>query len=354
MDLTLTSLPSPELHRVPTDPGTDWVKDEQIAIDAPPDDDPCPLPEANWRGDAPRTGVCGAVSPRVLMLPGGAFRMYYSQILPTPEFPSGANDYDHATTRILSAFSADGLTWRPEPGVRLSPQDGGAGAGRVVSSEVVPTGDGRYRMYYECCRGLQSEPSAILSAVSPDGLQFRREPGVRFEIAGRNLSSPRLVFFSNGACRLYCLDRGRGVISAASSDGLEFHQEPGVRVAQGDHYDALTAFASEIVQIDGAGYVMYYAGYAVKNRAYILRAESADGINWHKTTSPVISPGGRWDAAKCSEMCLYRLATGSDGRPRYRMVYEACDGTALNERGVWRIAAASDRRPTATNHAPPS
>lgn len=48
MDLTSTSLPSSESHRVPTAPGTDRVKDEQIAINAPPDDDPSPLAEANW------------------------------------------------------------------------------------------------------------------------------------------------------------------------------------------------------------------------------------------------------------------------------------------------------------------
>jgi hypothetical protein len=48
MDLTSTSLPSPEPHPVPTDHDTDWVKDEQIAINAPPDDDPSHLAEANW------------------------------------------------------------------------------------------------------------------------------------------------------------------------------------------------------------------------------------------------------------------------------------------------------------------
>jgi len=341
IDLTRTSTDLPRIHVVPADPGVQWVRDPIVAIEAPPDDDSRPAPETIWPTTAKRTGICGTVSPRVLRLPTGGYRMYFSQILPRPGHPAGANDYDHSSVRILSAVSADGESWTPEPGVRLSPQAGGAGDYRVVSSEVVPTTDGRLRMYYECCRGPQSIQNTILSAISDDGLDWRLEPGVRLEIAGRNLASPRIIHFPDGICRLYVLDRGRGIISAASIDGLHFELEPGLRIAQGDQYDALTAFAPEIVRIANAGYVMYYAGYSASNRAHILRAESADGLVWRKSPEPVLSPGGPWDAAKCSEMCLYPLPTGSEGRIRYRMVYEACDGTAENERGVWRIASAT-------------
>jgi hypothetical protein len=98
--------------------------------------------------------------------------------------------------------------------------------------------------------------------------------------------------------------------------------------------------------VAGAGYVMYYAGYSQvlessASRADILRAVSADGLTWKKEAEPVIAPGpGGWDAAKASEMCLIRLPGASNESPGYRMFYEACDGTAPNARGVWRIAAA--------------
>lgn len=341
IDLTQSSVPSPLLHRVAVDPGVTWTRDAEVAVEAPPDDDVHPAPEAHWPQSAKRTGLCGTVSPRVLRLSGGDYRLYYSQILPRPGHPAGANDYDHSTTRILSASSRDGSVWTPEPGVRLTPQAGGADDYRVVSSEVVPTHDGRLRMYYECCRGPQSVQNTILSAISSDGLNWQLEPGVRLEIAGRNLASPRIFHFGDGTCRLYVLDRGRGIISAASTDGLNFCLEPGLRVAQGDEYDAMTAFAPEIVEIAGAGYVMYYAGYSALNRAYVLRAESDDGLAWRKTGKPVIAPGGRWDAAKCSEMCVYPLPQTLKGAPAYRMLYEACDGTAVNARGVWRIASAT-------------
>lgn len=340
IDLRQSQIASPLIHLLATDPGVNWVRDAAVAIDAPPDDDSLPAPDAVWPRDAKRTGVCGTVCPRVLMLPGGGYRMYYSQILPRPGHPAGANDYDHASVRVLSAASQDGRTWTPEPGVRLSPQEGGAGDFRVVSSEVVPTADGRLRMYYECCRGPQTTQNSILSAISTDGLNWKLEPGVRLEIAGRNLASPRIMHFPDGTCRLYVLDRGRAIISAASKDGLNFTVESGPRVAQGDKYDAMTAFAPEIIHVGGR-YVTYYAGYSTLNRAYILRAESDDGLTWRKLPEPVLAPGGRWDAAKCSEMCVYPLPADSTGRVKFRMLYEACDGTAVNERGVWRIAGAT-------------
>ena len=343
IDLTASRSPSAALHAVPIDPGVAWTKDGDVAIEVPPDNDVDPLPEAQWPRDARRTGICGVVSPRIVALPQGGYRMYYSQILPRPGFPAGANDYDHSATRILSAISEDGMKWTPEPGVRLSPQEGGAGDYRVVSSEVVPIGDGSaFRMYYECCSGPQSVTNSIRSAISTDGLKWTQEPGTRLETPGHNYAAPRLIFLSDGRCRLYCYDRGHGIISAVSQDGLNFAAEPGLRIAETGPYDSHAAFAPEVLQLPGGDYVMFYAGYGQPNRAYILRATSADGLIWHKEPDPVIAPGpGGWDAAKCSEMCIIRLPDDGSAAPRFRIFYEACDGTAAGERGVWRIATAT-------------
>lgn len=345
IDLSQSPCAVPLVQAVATDPGRLWTKDAAVAIDAPPDAEAEPLPEAQWPPLARRTGVCGAVSPRVLALPGGGYRMYYSQILPRAGFPAGAIDYDNSTTRILSAISRDGSVWTPEPGVRLSAQAGGAGEFRVVSSEVVPlAGGGGLRMYYECCPGTQSVTNSIRSALSADGgLVWTPEPGARLEARGRNYSAPRIVFLGPRRCRLYCCERGQGIVSALSEDGgFTFRSEPGLRIAQDGVFDAHAAFAPEIVRLSGAGYVMYYAGYSAPGRADILRAVSDDGLNWQKDPQPVVSPGpGGWDAAKCSEMCLIRLPQRDETPPRYRMLYEACDGTAKDARGVWRIASAS-------------
>jgi hypothetical protein len=330
IDLSQSAAATSHVHSIDTDPGRSWMKDPATAIDAPPDDDLNPLPEARWPSDSRRTGICGAVSPRVVAFPGGGLRMYYTQILPRRGFPAGANDYENATARILSAFSADGSHWTPEPGVRLSAEQGGAGEFRVASSEVAPVGDSdRLRMYYECCPGSQSITNSIRSAISLDGgIEWTPEPGARFESPGCNYASPRIAFLDGGGCRLYVYERGRGIISALSDDGLEFHREAGVRIAEDGLWDTCSAFAPEIVRVAGTGYVMYYAGYSRPNRAYILRAISDDGLTWRKEPDPVISPGpGGWDAAKCSEMCLVRLLNPNGGSPRFRMFYEAA--TAL-------------------------
>lgn len=340
IDLTQSAASGPLVHTVPNDPGTSWAT-ETIAIEAPPDSDLEPSPDAQWDTDARRTGVCGAVGPRVVALPGGGYRMYYTQILPRTGFPNGANDYDNATSRILSATSVDGATWMPESGVRLSSQQGGAGEFRVVSSEVVPAADGRLRMYYECCAGSQSKQNSIRSAVSDDGLAWSVEPGMRFEVSGRNVSSPRIVFLDDGRCRLYCGEHGRGIISSVSDDGgITFEVEPEVRVAADQPFDRLTAFAPEIMRLEGGGYRMYYAGYSDPTRADILTATSDDGLQWQKESQPVLSPSASWDAAKCSEMCVIWNPHSRGVAEEFRILYEACDGTAKDQRGVWRIACA--------------
>ena len=343
IDLTQSATASPLVHTVTSDPGILWESDS-VAIDAPPDNNIDPSPDARWPADSGRTGLCGAVTPRVLALQGGGYRMYYTQILPRWGCPQGANDYGNATSRILSATSSDGVTWIPEPGVRLSPQEGGAGDFRVVSAEVVPTDDssGRLRMYYECFDGPQSQQNSIRSAVSNDGLVWTVEMGARFELSGRNFSSPRIIFLDDGRCRLYCGEKGSGIISAISDDGgLTFELEPALRIARGQNFDRYAAFAPEIMRFRGGGYRMYYAGYRELKRADILTAVSHDGLNWQKASQPVLSPGSTvWDAAKCSEMCVIWNQQDRGACDGFRMFYEACDGTAQDQRGVWRIFSA--------------
>jgi len=330
-------------HTVATDPGTEWVKDG-VAIDVPPDSETDPAPEGQWPEAAPRGGLYGAVAANIVELGGGGYRMYYTQIMPRLGFPLGANDYSNATTRILSATSSDCSTWTPEAGVRLSASQGGAGEFRVVAPEVVPIpeGGGRLRMYFECCPGAQSAASSIRSAVSDDGLEWTVEPGDRLSGHGGSYNAPRVLFLEDGTCRLYCSDSVEGIVSALSDDGgLTFRLDPGRRIVRELEYEAQTAYAPDVVRIEGGGYRMYYSGYSESTRAQILTAVSDDGLEWHKHPEPVIAPGGPYDGAKCSEMSVITLPTEAGESPRYRMVYEACDGTTQNQRGVWRVLSAT-------------
>ena len=333
------------IHTVPSDPGITWVKDIAIAIDAAPDSEVDPGPAASWPADAPRGGIYGAVTPTVVNHLDGGYRMYYTQILPRPGFPKGANDYSNATTRILSARSSDGARWIPEAGVRLTSQVGGAGDYRVVAAEVVPIpdGGGRLRMYFECCPGPQKEvASRIRSAVSEDGLEWEVESGDRLGDDSDSYNAPRVLVLDDGRCRLYCSSMGSGIASAISDDGgFTFEREAGLRIARELKYETQTAFAPEVLSIEGGGYRMYYAGYSDATRASILSAISDDGLTWHKHPEPVIPPGGPYDGAKCSEMGLMQLPGIPGEAPRYRLFYEACDGTTEGARGVWRILSAT-------------
>lgn len=343
INLSEVQVASPRVHDVSCDPGCRWSSHVGVALDAAPDSDAAPGPEATWATDAVRTGLCGTVSPRVVKFPDGLYRVFYSQILPREGFPAGANDYDNATTRILSAVSTDGVTWTPEPGVRMGAQQGGAGDFRVVSSEVVPMAGEteRLRMYFECCRGSQSTPNAIRSAVSSDrGLSWEVESGERLAVGETNISSPRIVFLDDGRWRLYVHQRGVGIVSAVSSDsGTTFQLEPGVRIAQSPPHATHTAFASEILRLGPSQFRMYFAAYSTPRHAAVLTAVSEDGLDWVVDPSPVVTPSGSGvGAAKCSEMCVVELPESTPEAGRFAMLFEACDGTATDQRGVWRVA----------------
>lgn len=345
INLSRAQVACPKIHEVSGDPGVAWTKRTAPAIDAPPDEDTRPRPEATWDIDAVRTGLCGSVSPRVVLLPDGGYRMYYSQLLPRDGSLAGANDYDNATSRILSAVSGDGLSWTPEAGVRLSAEQGGGGAFRVVSSEVVPMADGsgRLRMYYECCRGSQSTCNSIRSAVSEDGgLSWNVESGERLSIDDANVSAPRIVCLEDNRWRLYVSRRGTGILSAISDDGgTLFEMEPGVRIPQSPPHAGHAAFAPEILRLGVSRYRMYFAAYSSPQRTDILTALSEDGLNWEIDPEPVLSPaGGELDEAKCSEMSVFELPGSTPDEPRFAMVYEGCDGTAADQRGVWRVVCA--------------
>ena len=88
IDLLRSASASPLAQTVPTDPGNAWVKDELVAIDAPPDGDADPSPEARWPTNARRTGMYGVVGPRIITLPDGRYRLYYTQITPRVGFPA--------------------------------------------------------------------------------------------------------------------------------------------------------------------------------------------------------------------------------------------------------------------------
>ena len=90
-----------------------------------------------------------------------------------------AKPYPACQGYILSAVSDDGLIFRKEPGIRLAPQPSLRHISlRVLAPTVTRCGDGRWRMYFEA-RGPANSPTVICSAASSDMLRWELEDGIR-------------------------------------------------------------------------------------------------------------------------------------------------------------------------------
>jgi|AP95_1055475.scaffolds.fasta_scaffold39025_2 hypothetical protein len=307
------------VHFQQQDPGVHWVKDDRIAIDL---DHPL---------DAERI-----LTPNVIRLPGGGYRMYYTGLGPARRDPD-------ALGYILSASSVDAVTWRKDPGVRVDLFRPHAAA-RTLCPDVIPLPDGGYRMYFEALS--PDRPTVILSALSEDGLTFAPEDGIRFGDDVWSYGTPRVLYVEGETAgsfqyRMYFhrytfplrsgLDAGNHIISALSPDGLKFEEEPGVRIAQETERESFSVYAPEVIRLGDGSYRMYYSGWSETVRGGVFTATSSDGLRWQKGSAPCIELGGMWDSDMVSEPCAIDLDDG-----RSRLFYEACD-----DDGHYRILSAT-------------
>lgn len=144
---------------------------------------------------------------------------------------------------IGSATSNNGLKFNLEPGTRLSSSDEyGNQPAAVCDASLVKLPNGRMRMYYKAAQGQGGPGQAthkVYSAVSSDGINFTKE-GLRIDSdkTGDNgwASVPEAIKLRDGRVRIYYVSgdfaaRG-GTMSAVSRDGLIFKKEGGARVKQ--------------------------------------------------------------------------------------------------------------------------
>ena len=299
--------PLTSVHYHETDPGIRWSKDANPAIDVNP------LVSGN-----------GALTPNVVAVAGGGYRMYYTGFAP------GVKKNDHLG-HILSASSPDGSAWTHDPGVRIDVHSPHA-TDRSLCPDVAPMPGGGYRMYYEARR--PDAPTVILSARSADGLDWELEDGVRIGDGEWSYGSPRCVYFPTDRGLLYRLyfhhysfpfvsglDARNHIVSAVSVNGLDFEIEPGVRIAQETERESYAVYAPEVVRLGDGSFRMYYAAWAAGIDGGVFTAVSDDGIEWTKSPDPLLDLDGRLDCGMVSEPCVIELPDG-----RFRMFYEARDG----------------------------
>ncbi|MEK6940017.1 MAG: hypothetical protein AABX31_04785 [Nanoarchaeota archaeon] len=173
----------------------------------------------SWQKDSDSRLVDGSV-PFVHKLKDGRVRLYYCK-----------------NEEILSAISKDGLTFTKEQGVRISPGTGFEA--HVCDPTIIDLPGGKIRMYYKGANTMKPGPGSIhkiYSAISSDGLSFQKE-GLRFDSENDKdkgwASVPDAIVLPDGRVRIYYVTNAEaphGIASAISSDGLNFVREPGIRV----------------------------------------------------------------------------------------------------------------------------
>lgn len=193
-------------------------------------------------------------SPCIVRLSSGAYRLFYTAVGPAKPYPD-CQGY------ILSAVSKDGLTFEKEPGIRLAPHPKIPHMSlRVISPSVTACSDGRWRMYFES-RGSADIPTVICSAISSDMLHWELEAGIRLQ-APPGVGGVRYLALPDGRGRFYCFESVYGpggpshsprtsqrIVSAVTSDGLHFKKEPGHRVLdRHSEYDSAGITTGEVIE----------------------------------------------------------------------------------------------------------
>ncbi len=298
--------PLTAVHYHDTDPGTEWAKDAAAAI-----------------GVNALVPTSGALTPNVVALPEGGYRMYYTGFAP------GVTSNDHRG-HILSASSRDGSVWSDDSGVRVDIHPPIASE-RTLCPDVVPMPEGGYRMYYEA--RSPDAPTVILSATSADGLDWELEDGVRYGDGDWSYGTPRCVYFPTDQGLLYRLyfhhysfplvsglDALNHIVSAVSYDGLNFEIEPGVCIPQETGRETMSVYSPDVIRLGDGTYRMYYAAWADGIDGGVFTAVSDDGVEWVKSPEPLLDLDGRWDVGMVSEPCVVELPDG-----RSRIFYEAKD-----------------------------
>lgn len=234
--------------------------------------------------------------------------------------------------RVAVRFSEDeGRTWSDATPIVVEGME--TGLARPFDPTLVPLPDGRVRLYFTSNRNPDFRRSvpAIYSAISTNGIHYRFEPGVRFEVEGRVVIDCAAVLH-NGMFHLFVPDNGTAKdfmagperhepppggsgYHATSSDGLKFTRADDVTLP--DHHRWLGSAVSD-------GKRMTFFGTASHGRP---KPGQARGGVWTSTSTN----GSHWESPKVLEV------PGAD------------PGAVAHRDGGWIVVATGPPRPgTAT------
>jgi len=268
---------------------------------------------SNWTEEGLCIGNGWYWNPEIVQLSNGTYRMYVES-----HDINGVNPVE-----IVALSSVNGFEWNYE-GVALSPASHPA---------VIKLPNGTWRLYYQ-------SGDIITSAISPDGLTFDIEGGVRLgsdtALEGANVRHPCVVALPEGGYRMYYdTDAENGayirIWSAHSEDGMSFTRE-GLNIDLTDYRDdwptGFYAHSSkpEVLQTSDGKWRMFFASSPLIGSVYqpmvIRMATSDDGINWDvKTTNYEIKGGKRPDGKYYGTFDVSVKEIQTDSEPIIRMWY---------------------------------
>lgn len=138
----------------------------------------------------------------------------------------------------------------------------------------------------------------ILSAISTDGIHWKREKGLRINIWGPTgaemVYQPHISILPAGNFRMYYRGsfrkKGRwksAIYSAISSEGLSWRHEPQARLNVSDSNELEDMGSPSVIQVSEGGWRMYFVGFNRKKVGRVYSAFSIDGLKWN------IEPGTR-------------------------------------------------------------
>jgi predicted GH43/DUF377 family glycosyl hydrolase len=213
---------------------------------------------------------------------------------------------------IVSAISQDGIDWIKEPGVRVD-YGGPYDTYEAFTPDIVALQNGTLRMYYT---GSILNHYLILSAVSDDGITWVKEGGIRinYNATYPGPSIPKVLRLPNGDYRMYYHAYNTPkikteILSAYSIDGLNWIHE-GIRLEGSGILDPLGALGPDVIELPDGSLRMFYTG-TDGTHIHILSATSTDGLSWQKENKVLIKYGGIYDSVAATEPDVFIFPNGT-------------------------------------------